>query len=516
MDKTTEENKTSSNTKRIAKNTLMLYFRQILIMLVSLYTVRVVLNVLGAEDYGIYNVVAGVVILFSFVNNAMSSGTQRFLNFYLGKKDLDKTNQVYSSSLLIHFFISLIFVILAESVGLWFVNCKLNIPESRHSVAMIVYQFTILTTVFNILKVPYNAVIIAYEHMSFFAGMSILEAVLKLGIVFFLSLTKLDKLIFYAFLLTCVAFITMLSYKIFCNRKFEIAHFKKVTDKSFVKEQLSFSGWSLFGATANVANSQGTNIVLNVFTNVTVNAAMGIANQVNSAVYSFVSNFQTAFNPQIVKSWAEGDKDYFTKLIFRTSKISFFLMSFIVVPLLVNADFVLTVWLKQVPDYSVHFVQLILIWSLIDSWNGPLWMSIQATGKIRTYQIFISLFVFMNLPLTIIAFKCGASPEWILIIRILISIFNTIWRIFFLHGRIDLPRRKFIFDVLIRCSLIFIISFISTYWFGKIFASKFLYFFITCGFSVLCNGVLIFIFGLSMEERTSVMGKLKSKLGRKK
>ena len=241
-----------ASTRRIAKNTLMLYFRQILILLVSLYTVRVVLNTLGAEDYGIYNVVAGVVVLFSFVNSAMASATQRFLNYSLGENNLKKTQEVYSSSLIVHLGIAVIFILLAETVGLWFVSNKLNIPEARKTATAIVYQFTIITTVFNILRVPYNAVIIAYEKMSFFAWLSILESFLKLVIVFLLVISGIDRLIFYAFLMTVVAMIILCFYKLYCNHTFEIAHYKKTTDISLVKRILSFSGWSLFGAVANV------------------------------------------------------------------------------------------------------------------------------------------------------------------------------------------------------------------------------------------------------------------------
>ncbi len=505
-----------SNTTRIAKNTIFLYFRQILIMLVSLYTVRVVLNVLGAEDYGIYNVVAGVVVMFSFVNNAMASGTQRFLNFYLGKKDNQKTQETFSASLGIHFFVAIIFVIAAETVGLWFVNAKLNIPPVRHDAAMVVYQISVVTTVFNILRVPYNAVIIAYEKMSFFASISIVEAILKLVVVFLLSATGFDKLIFYAFLLLGVSIIIMFAYKIFCNKKFETAHFISVKDKKLVKEILSFSMWSLFGATANVANSQGTNIVLNMFTNVTVNAAMGIANQVNAAVYSFVSNFQTAFNPQIIKSWAEGEKEYFINLIIRTAKISFLLLNFIAVPLIINAEFVLEIWLKNVPDYSVIFVQLIILCSLVDSWNGPLWMSIQATGKIKKYQIIISVLIFLNLPLSIIAFYLGFSGESILIIRLAILVINTFWRIFFLHGRVGLPRFKFICNVIGRCCLVFALGYISTSFIGMFIGNETANFFITCGFSVLINLFLSAFVALSQSERNSVLTVIKNKVNKGK
>ena len=513
MEESTQTTSYTSSTKRIAKNTLMLYFRQILIMLVSLYTVRVVLATLGAEDYGIYNVVAGVVVMFAFVNNAMASGTQRFLNFYLGKNDAERTNQVYSASLVIHALIALFFVAVAESAGLWFVGRKLNIPAERHGAAMTVYQFTILTTVFSILRVPYNATVIAYERMSFFAALSIVEAALKLAVVFLLQISSVDALVFYAFLLAVVAFLVTASYKVYCNRVFPIAHYKRVNDFGFVREQLSFSGWSLFGAVANVSCSQGTNIVLNMFTNVTVNAAMGIANQVNSAVYSFVGNFQTAFNPQIVKSYAEGNKKYFIDLICGASKVAFFLLTFLTVPLLVNCEFVLSVWLKDVPEYSVRFVQLILIWSLIDSWNGPLWMAIQATGDIRRYQILISLFIFLNLPFTIAAFLLGASPEWILIIRIAINLFNTFWRVFFLHPRIGLPRRRFVFGVLLRCSLVFAASLALTSFFGGLFGGSAPRFFATCLASVALNAALVMALGMGADERRAALSFVRSKLG---
>ena len=499
--------------RRIARNTLFLYFRQILIMLVSLYTVRVVLATLGAEDYGIYNIVAGVVVMFGFVNNAMASGTQRYLNFYLGKNDEERTNQVYSAGLVIHLLVAVLFIVVAESAGLWFVGRKLNIPAGRHGAAMTVYQFTVFTTVFSILRVPYNATVIAYEKMSFFALLSIVEAFLKLAVVFLLRSSSFDTLIFYAFLLMMVALVITLVYKVYCNKTFSIAHYKKVNDFGFVKEQLSFSGWSLFGAVANVSCSQGTNVVLNMFTNVTVNAAMGIANQVNAAVYSFVGNFQTAFNPQIVKSYAEENRKYLINLICGASKISFFLLTFLTVPLLVNCEFVLSVWLKEVPEYSVRFVQLILIWALIDSWNGPLYMSIQATGNIRKYQILISLFIFMNLPLTIVAFLLGASPEWILIIRVAINLFNTFWRVFFLHPRIELPRRRFVFGVILRCSLVFVASLALTLLFGGLFGEGIFRFFMTCIASVILNAVLIMSFGVNSSERKTALMFVRSKLG---
>ncbi len=502
-----------TSSTRIAKNTLALYFRQILIMLVSLYTVRVVLSTLGAEDYGIYNVVAGVVVLFSFVNNAMATSVQRYLNFYLGKGDTEKTQEVYSKSLVIHGAICVVFIVLAETIGLWFVNEKLNIPDARRAAAFWCYQAAVVTTLSNIMRVPYNAVIIAYERMTFFAGLSIVEAVLKLLVVFLLVVSPFDKLILYSFLLTAVSFVILACYKIYCNRKFEIAHYKKSNDKALGKELVSFSSWSLFGAVANVANSQGTNIVLNIFTNVTVNAAMGIANQVNSAVYSFVSNFQTAFNPQLVKSYAAGEKEKFNSMIFRTSKFSFLLLWVIVLPLSLNLETVLALWLKKLPDYSVGFVQLILIYSLIDAINGPLWTAVQARGKIRSYQIIVSLLIFANLPASIIAFCLGADPYSVLIIRIALGIVITAFRIFYLTKNMDLKAVSFLADVILRCILVAALSLA----FVKLCVSKLdgvTYFIVSCALSVALCGLLSFFAGFNKNERNVALDFMKRKFGR--
>ena len=489
-----------SSTSRIAKNTIALYFRQILIMLVSLYTVRVVLNTLGAENYGIYNVVAGVVVLFSFVNNAMATSVQRFLNFYLGKNDTEKTRNVYSASLVIHGIICLIFTVLAETVGLWFVNAKLNIPTGRSNAAFWCYQTAVITTLANIMRVPYNAVIIAYEKMSFFAGLSIVEAVLKLSVVFLLKITHLDKLVFYSFLLTGVSFVILAIYKFYCNKNFEIAHYRKNQDKGLGKELVSFSGWSLFGAVANVANTQGTNIVLNIFTNVTVNAAMGIANQVNAAVYSFVSNFQTAFNPQLVKNYAAGEKKELNQLIFRASKFSFLLLWLIVLPLSLNLETVLTLWLKNVPEYSVVFVQLILICSLVDCMTYPIAVAVQASGNIKFYQIIISCFIFANLPLSILFRFWGMSPYSVLFIRFFLCLFILVFRVLYLNFSQSFSVKNFIFQVLLRCAVIVAISFFIT----KLLTSHFSglgYFICSCLFSVFSIIVLSFPILFTPEER---------------
>ena len=501
----------SSPTRRIARNTLMLYFRQMLIMAVSLYTVRVVLNTLGAEDYGIYNVVAGVVTMFGFVNNTMATSTQRFLNFTIGKKDKEKTQQTFNSSVLIHFGIALIFILLAESVGLWFVNSRLNIPPERHPAALWCYQFSVMTTVFNVLRVPYNAMIIAYEKMSFFAGMSIIEASLKLVVVYLLLIATADKLVVYSGLLTFLSIVILLCHKIYYSKKFESSHFHRIRDVALVKELLGFSGWSLLGATANVANQQGTNIVLNIFTNVAVNAAMGIATQVNTAVYSFVGNFQTAFNPQLVKSYAAGETGRFESLVIRSSKFSFFLLSLLVTPLYIHCPYVLGVWLQDVPEYAVSFVRLILLWSLVDSLNGPLWMSIQATGNIRKYQLIVSILIFANLPLSIVALKLNAPPQAILIIRLALAVITTIWRMFFLRGRVGLPVKEFAFNVVARCTSVFVAGFLATAFLSFRLTPDLGGLIVSCLWSLAANLSLMYTLGMTKAERNIIHSFLRSR-----
>lgn len=300
-----------SNNKRIAKNTMMLYIRMLLSMIVSLYTSRVVLNILGVEDYGIYNVVGGVVVLFSFLNNAMASATQRFLNFELGRGDVLEVKRIFSISMTSYICIALLVLFLSETVGLWFFNTQLNIPSSRIDAASWVYQMSIFTFCFSILRIPYNASVIAYERMSFFAYISIIEVLMKLLIVYLLVLGSIDKLILYAILIFVVTVLVNAIYQFYCKHMFEICTYSFFWDKILFKKIIGFSGWSLFGSLANMSAQQGVNFLLNIFYGVTVNAAVGIANQVSSAIYAFISNFQTAFNPQLIKSYASGEKEYF-------------------------------------------------------------------------------------------------------------------------------------------------------------------------------------------------------------
>jgi len=502
----------SANNKRIAKNTILLYFRMLLTMAVTLYTSMVVLKTLGVDDFGIYNIVGGVVVLFSFLNNAMSTATQRFLNFEMGKGAEGNVNRMFSMSMTAHLSIALIVVILAETIGLWFLNTQLNIPADRMNAANWVYQFTILTFCIQIIRVPYNASIIAYEKMSFYAYIGIIEVVLKLLIVFLLLFFGWDKLKLYAVLTFGVAFVVLILYKLYCNKAFATCRYNFFWDKALYKKLMSFSGWSLFGSVANVGAQQGLNILLNIFFGVAINAAMGIANQVSSAVFGFVSNFQTAFNPQIVKSYAMNDRTYFMNLIFQSSKFSYYLLLLLSIPLLISTDFILQVWLTNVPEYTASFCRLIILFLLIDAISAPLWMSVQATGEIRNYQILIGSLILLNFPLAYLALKLGYPPESVLIVRVLINLLNYAVRIFYLRTKINLPSGKYIREVILVVSLVtllalplpLLVDHFSAGWTGLI---------ATTIVALFSTGLCIYAVGLKKSEREVlnrlVMNKIK-------
>lgn len=494
----------SENNKRIAKNTMFLYVRMLLIMGVTLYTSRIVLQVLGVEDFGIYNVVGGVVVLFTFVNNAMVSSTQRFLNYELGRKDQEATARVFSASVTIHWCIAIVTLILAETVGLWFLLNYIQYPQEREWAVIITYQFAIFSTCVNMIRAPYNAAIIAYEKMSFYAYISIIEAVLRLLIVYLLSFSNFDRLIFYSFLMFAVIGIVTLGYYAYCKSYFSTCRYTYRWEKDLYKRLMGFSGWSLFGGVANMGASQGLNILLNMFFGVTVNAAMGIANQVQSAVYSFVGNFQTAFNPQIIKSYASGDRDYFIDLIVRTSKYSYFLLFTISLPLYICCEEVLSLWLGNVPAYAVSFCRLMILFSLLDAMQGPLWVSVQATGKIRDYQILMSVMILSNLPLSYLFLKQGYSPEVVLTIRCLLNLLILFIRLWYLRHLYDFPVWRYLREVICRIVCVTVISYgmISCLSMDVLPIVKILE---VISFSVIGNLFLVYILGFDNKERQLII-----------
>lgn len=409
----------ASENKRIAKNTLALYARTIIVMLVSLYVSRVLLDKLGVDDYGIYNVVGSIVILFSFLNNALTSASQRFLTVALGEGDNAKMIRVFNTSVSIQFILVGASIVLLELIGTWFLNHRLNIPADRLEAANYVFQFSILTFCFNFIRVPYSASVVAYERLDFFAYASIVDAVLKLAIAYIIGSTGFDKLIVYALLLAIESFSMLIVYKIFCTRSFDTCEYNRILDKTVFREMFMFSGWTLFGGFSNVATQNGFLFMLNMFCGVIANAAMGIANQVLTALVTFVGSFQTSFQPQIVKSYAQGEFDRVHSLVNTTSKFSFALMFLPACLLIINIDMILDIWLGTVPENAGSFCQILILCATVDAITCPIYSAVMATGKIAKYQILISISFLLDFVVSFIMFEFGIEPFLILMSRII-------------------------------------------------------------------------------------------------
>jgi O-antigen/teichoic acid export membrane protein len=481
----------------------------LLTMAVSLYTSRIVLNTLGVEDFGIYNVVAGFVIMFGFLNNAMASGTQRFLAFEIGRKNKIQLRNVFSMSVNIHFLIAFIILIFAETIGLWFVNNQLTIPPDRMAAARFVYHFSILTLIVNMVSVPYNAMIIAHERMNVFAWVSIIEVSLKLFIVFVLQWLGYDKLKFYAVLMFGVALLIRLIYGMYCNKKFEESKFRFYWDKPLFKTLVSYAGWNLWGNAAGAIMGQGVNILLNIFFGPVVNAARGIAFQVRGAVNQFVHNFQMAMNPQIIKSFAANDLKYMHQLIFQGAKFSYFLLFTLSLPIILEAEIILKLWLKTVPEYTLIFTRLVLINVLIDSVSGPLMTAAQASGKIKMYQGIVGGLLIFNLPVSYIFLKWGYAPEITLYVSIGISLIALLVRLKIISPLVNLNILKFLNEVIFRITPVTLIAIIIPILIITNLQESYFRLIITIFSSFLLIVTTTYFVGLGKNEQHFVNKKLK-------
>ena len=498
----------AENTKRIAKNTLMLYVRMLFGMLVSLYTSRVVLNTLGVEDYGIYNVVGGFVAMFSIISSSLSASVSRFLTFELGKGDKKRLKEIFSTSLLIHAVLAGVIFILAESIGVWFLNTQMTIPKERLEAANWVLQCSIFTFIINLISIPYNALIIAYERMKVFAYISILEAVGKLAIALLITMLTTDKLILYAILMCTIAFIIRMTYGAYCKKHFEECTFHFVFDKELLRRMFSFAGWNFIGATATILRDQGGNIVINLFCGPAVNAARGIAFQVNTAIHGFITNFMTALNPQITKSYASGDKNYMMSLILHGARLSFYMLLFLSLPVLVNTHYILMLWLKIVPEHSVTFVRLVLILGMCEAISNPLITAMLATGNIRKYQIIVGSLNMMNLPISYILLFMGMYPEAVFIVAIILSISCLAARILLLRGMIGLSGKDFLIKVCVNVIIVTAFSTIFPIWLATQLSESFSSFVYLTMSSFVCTGIVIYYVGLNKAERQFAKDKV--------
>lgn len=489
-------------TTRIAKNTLVLYGRMIVYMLVSMYASRIVLDVLGIEDNDIYDLVGDFVAFFWFLNTAMASATQRFLNVEMESGDRDSVSRVFSMSVNIHLGIALLVLLLGETIGLWFVNTKLVIPADRMEAANWVYQFSLLTSCFNIIRVPYNATIVAHERMSVYALLTMAEAVLRLVAVWILIYMPGDKLIEYSVLTCIMVLLVTLTYRWYCRRKFETCFYVFSRDKALMRRMIGFSGWSLLGSGANTAAQKGINLLFNMILGGGLNVAMGKATQISNAVNAFVLNFQTAFNPQIMKSYAAGDTGYFRYLIFRASKYSYFLLLLIAIPVILCAQPLVELWLPagKVPAHTASFAQLLMCFLLIDAISGPLWSAVQATGRIRGYQIVMSSLIFMSLPLAYVVLKMGYPPESALAVRVGVNIVVFIARIVYAGRNLAFPVWPYVREVVLVALAVTVLA-VPVPWLVARHAEGFGGMVVTTLVSVVWTGVVIVTVGMRRKER---------------
>jgi len=497
----------TDNNKRIAKNTLFLYFRSIITLGIGLYTSRVVLGQLGLSDYGVYNVVGSVIVLFSFLQNAMSNATSRFFTFDLGTGDFEKLKKTFNLSVVIHIFTAFIILILGETIGLWFLNTQLVIPAERMGTANFVYQLSIISTCIGIMQTPYVVTISAHERMKVFAYAGLADSVLRLVVALALGFAAFDKLGFFAFLLLLVYLIMTLFYQIYCHRNFPETHFKWFWDKKMFWERMAFSGWTTFGGISAVAAIQGVNMLLNVFHGVVVNAAFAVMQQVSNTVVQFTNNITTAISPQITKSYAKNDFDYLHSLIFRSVKFMYFLVFALSIPLILNMDFILSLWLKTVPPFAVVLCQWILVYNLICTFNNAINISIIATAKIKKLQIMAFVFSASNFITIYFLFKNGFSPQIIPVVYSIIAVLGIIFSFYLAKSYIRFPLIKFCKDILVKIVLVtcivlplpFALSFYFKGWQNLLLTvGAFFILYIPC----------VFLIGLSTSERNFLIQKI--------
>lgn len=499
---------TTANNKRIAKNTLLLYVRTLFIMLITLYTSRVILNTLGVSDYGIYNVVGGVVAMFGFINGSMSSATQRYITFALGKGEMKNLQKVFSTALQIHFLIAILILLLGETVGLWFLYEKMQIPTDRMDAAFWVLQCSILSTVVMIISVPYNADIIAHEKMSAFAYISILEAILKLAVVYALSLSPYDKLIFYAFLILAVQLLIRFCYNSYCHRHFFESKYKHIWDKSLFKEMTNFAGWSMFGNLAGVLFGQGLNMLLNVFFGPVVNAARAVSVQVQNATQQFVGNFQMALNPQITKTYAKGEMKEMHQLMFRSARFSFYLLFLLSLPILFETNFILTIWLKSVPENTVTFLRIMICTSLIYTLSNPLMIANQATGKVKKYQAVCGSIQIMIFPISYIVLKIGYPAYSVFIVHFIMESIAQFARMIMLRPLIGIRLRDYFRNVHLQVISVIVLSSAIPFFIFESMNDSFVRFLLVCIICLLSVGIFTYMIGLSKNERYFINAKI--------
>ena len=497
---------TANRTRRIAKNTLMLYIRMLFMMFMGLYTSRIVLQALGESGFGIYNVVGGVVAMFVMISGALNSAISRFITFEMGKGTEAQLNKVYSTAVTIQFILAALVVAVAEPVGLWFIDNQMTIDPSRIPAARMVLHFSILAFVFNLMSVPQMASITAHEKMSAYAVIGVMDGLLRFGTALLIRNSSFDRLVYYAVLMTLTVLLVRVAYGIYCRIHFPECRYKPVFDRPLMKEMFSFAGWNFIGVSAGVLRDHGGNILVNIFSgSVAVNAARGVAVQLSNAVQSFVTNFMTAVNPQITKSYAAGERDYMFSLMRKSSRMAYYLLFIIALPVLFNMDMLLGLWLGEVPMMSVGFARLFLVLALSESISGPLMTGMMATGNIRNYQIFVGGLIMLNFPISYIFLKLGANPEVTVVVAIVISQICLFARLHMLRKMLDFPVAEYIRRVYWNVIRVSVLAVAPAWLIQGVLPGGWAGFVLNVAVCVTCAGLSILFAGCSTAERKEVV-----------
>lgn len=503
-------NSINENHRRIAKNTFTLYMRMAFLMLISLYTSRVVLKNLGVEDYGVYNVVGGFVAVFTLFSNSLSTAISRFITIALGEQNTARLKNIFSCALSIQMFLGLSVLFIGEILGCWYINTKLVISPDRLFAAMWVYQFSLFTFSIGLLGIPYNALIIAHERMSAFAYISLFEGIAKLTIAFAIAMLSYDKLITYGFLLSLMSILIQLIYMFYCMNNFVECQFQFQLNKEILKELFFFSSWNFLGSASTILRDQGGNIILNLFCGPVVNAARGITNQVCGAVNIFSINFMTALNPQITKSYAASETEETIKLINLGSRFSFLLLTSLSVPIIFNISDILRYWLHTVPDHTSSFVILSLVFVLSESLTRTIVTASLATGKIRDFQLYIGVLQLFNLPIAYIFLRLGAQPEVTYVISIVISQLCVFLRVYLIRKYLNYSFHIFFKEVYYKCLLVFGLSCILPYMLTYLpYNTSFMILILKCSVIFVSSLIILFYIGLKKSEQSLIINKIK-------
>ena len=506
-----------SSKETIAKNTILLYIRTLVVLFVSLWTSRVILLSLGARDFGIFNAVGGLVAMFSILTGSMSSAISRFITYEIGIGDEERLKRIFSASVVVQIIFILLVVLVAETIGLWFLNNKMTIPEDRMIAANWVFQFTVITFCFNLLAVPYNAELIAHEHLSTYAYVSVTDNVLRLAIAFLIYISPIDRLIFYSCLMTFLAISVRVFYQLYCRHNFmECRNVRLKFDKPLILSLGKFAGWNMFGSASVTFSHQGISILLNIFFGPLLNAAYGIANQVNAAVMAFTNNFTTAFTPSITKAYAEKKNSYMNSLVLQGARFSYYLLFIFVLPILFETETILSIWLKEVPEHTVSFVRLVLIFSLVEVISGTIIRAVLATGNIKKYMLTIGTLALSTVPIAYLVLKMGGFAETTMFVSIIVTLVTLFVRLIIVKPMIGLSFLTFTRSVLWPVFLVTVVSAILPLLAFVLMPSNTFSFLFVCSISILSAALTCFFVGCTTSERQTILYKMKTILKKKK